>query len=184
MTIIGDEFEDELPDPHLSEQDQGIVDAFSYSDELVLTTEDIAQYVDLSNRQIRRRVKALAEDGPLGTRKVGGTRISWLDEDVKEPITVRYPLLDYILNRNSGIFALIGLSAGVIAVQILLVAAVVIGFHIPISFARPVDILLTGTIIAVGSSMFIIVAALSASIEWTFRHYGMDVEEKIEEWRG
>jgi predicted HTH transcriptional regulator len=76
------------PDPHLKEQDKGIIEAFAREDHQVLTNSEIAQHVSLSNRQVRRRLDKLADQGIIGKRVAGGVKLAWLEKDVKEPITV------------------------------------------------------------------------------------------------
>lgn len=39
-------------DAHLQEQDEGILRAFALADQTVLTTAEIEEYVDLSERQL------------------------------------------------------------------------------------------------------------------------------------
>lgn len=103
---------DSPPDPHLKEQDKGIIEAFAREDHRVLTNSEISEHVSLSDRQVRRRLDKLANKGIIGKRVVSGVKMAWLEEDVKEPITVQYQLLTYVRDRASVQLFLIGIVGG------------------------------------------------------------------------
>ncbi len=92
---------DSLPDPHLKEQDKGIIEAFAREDHNVLTNSEIAEHVSVHPRTVRRRLDDLADEGIIGKRVVSGVKLAWLEENVKEPITVQYPLLRYVRDHTS-----------------------------------------------------------------------------------
>ena len=86
-------------DPSLKEQNEGILYAFAKEDHRVLTTPEIVRHVDLSRRQVERRLKNLRDHEIVGTRKPGRTRLWWLETEVEEPVSVQYPILKLIQER-------------------------------------------------------------------------------------
>lgn len=172
-----------LPDPHLKEQDKGIIEAFAQEDHRVLTNSEISEHVSLSDRQVRRRLDKLADQGIIGKRVVSGVKMAWLEQDVKEPITVQYPLLTYVRDRLSVQMFLIGILSGIVAVLILLGAAISIGYDVPVGFISREQLLVYGVVAATISALFVIVAAIMAVIGKLMRHYGIDVESKVQELR-
>jgi DNA-binding transcriptional ArsR family regulator len=174
---------DSPPDPHLKEQDKGIIEAFAREDHRVLTNSEISEHVSLSDRQVRRRLDKLADQGIIGKRVVSGVKMAWLEEDVKEPITVQYPLLTYVRDRASVQLFLIGILGGIVAVLILLGAAISIGYNVPVGFVSREQLLVYGVLAATVSALFMIVAAMMAVIGKLMRYYGIDVESQIQELR-
>lgn len=167
---------DSSPDPHLKEQDKGIIETFAREDHRVLTNSEISEHVTLSDRQVRRRLDKLADQGIIGKRVVSGVKLAWLVEDVKEPITVQYPLLRYVRDRVSIQIFLMGVVAGIVAVLILLGAAISIGYDVQIGFISRERLLVYGVLAATVSALFMIVAALMAVVGKLMRHFGIDVE--------
>jgi len=49
--------------PHLKEQDKGIIEAFAGEDHHVLTNSEISEHVSLSDRQVRRQLGKLVDQG-------------------------------------------------------------------------------------------------------------------------
>lgn len=178
---------DSLPDPHLKEQDKGIIEAFAKEDHRVLTNTEISEHVSVSKRTVRRRLDKLDEKGVIGKRVVSGVKLAWLEKEVKEPITVQYPLLRYVWDHTSVQLLLIGIAGGIVSVLILLAAALTIGYGIPIEFMgfqlANEQLLVYGVLAATVSALFIIVAVMFAVIEWLLRYLGVDVEAKIESLR-
>ena len=178
---------DPLPDPHLKEQDKGIIEAFAKEDHRVLTNTEIADHVSVSKRTVRRRLDKLDEKGVVGKRVVSGVKLAWLEQEVKEPITVQYPLLIYVRDHTSVQLFLLGIASGIISVLILLAAALAIGYGIPIDFAgfqiAHERLLVWGVLAATVSALFILVAVMFAAIEWLLRYFGIDVEGKIQSLR-
>lgn len=170
MTEI-DSSGEELPNPNLSEQDRGIIAAFSRSPHNVLTTSEISDEVSIENRQVRRRLDNLEEEGVIGQRKASGVRLAWLEEDVKEPITVQYPLLRYVYEHSSVQLFLLGIAVGIVAVLILLTVSITIGYGLVPDFTTAEDLLLSGVIAAVFSALFIVVAIGMALVEWGVKRY-------------
>lgn len=181
MTDSDSEKEDEsAPDPHLKEQDKGIIEAFAKEDHRVLTNTEISEHVSVSKRTVRRRLDKLDDKGVIGKRVVSGVKLAWLEEEVKEPITVQYPLLRYVRDHTSIQLFLIGAAAGVVSVLILLAAALSIGYGIPIGFVGREQLLVYGVFAAAVAALFIIISVMFAVIEWLLRYLGIDVEDKIE----
>lgn len=103
----------ETPDADLKEQDEGIIEVFSKHEHDVLTVGEIAEDVSITKRQVRRRLRDLSDRGVVGVRKTSGRNLAWLEEDVGEPITVRYPLLRFVRDRLSVQFFVVGASIGI-----------------------------------------------------------------------
>lgn len=182
MTGSDDETEDgSIPDPHLKEQDKGIIEAFAKEDHRVLTNTEISEHVSVSKRTVRRRLDKLDEKEVIGKRVVSGVKLAWLEEEVKEPITVQYPLLRYVRDHISVQLFLLGITGGIVSVLILLAAAISIGYGIPIGgFVGREQLLVYGVLAATVASLFIIVAVMFAVIEWLLRYLGVEVEAKME----
>lgn len=175
--------EDSAPDPHLKEQDKGIIEAFAKEDHRVLTNTEISEHVSVSKRTVRRRLDKLDDQGVIGKRVVSGVKLAWLEEEVKEPITVQYPLLRYVWDRTSIQLFLIGVAVGIISVLVLLAAALSIGYGIPVGFIDREQLLVYGVLAAAVAAIFMLVAVMFAVIEWLLRYFGIDVESKIESLR-
>lgn len=171
--------DDSSPDPHLKEQDKGIIEAFAKENHHVLTNTEISEHVSVSKRTVRRRLDKLDEQGVIGQRVVSGVKLAWLEEEVKEPITVQYPLLRYVRDRTSIQLFLIGVAAGIISVLILLAAAISIGYGIPLWFIGRERLLVYGVLAAAVAAVFILVAVMFAVIGWLLRYLGIDVEDQV-----
>lgn len=103
------------PNPYRDEQDPAILEVFARADQPVLTTKEIAEELDnIKLKQTRRRLRDLVDEGVLATRKPSRDRIWWLVEEVKEPITVHYPLLQHVRNRLEVLIAVLGAALGLI----------------------------------------------------------------------
>jgi DNA-binding transcriptional ArsR family regulator len=174
---------DSLPDPHLKEQDKGIIEAFAKEDHRVLTNTEIADHVSVSKRTVRRRLDKLDENGVIGKRVVSGVKLAWLEQEVKEPITVQYPLLRYVRDHTSVQLFLLGLAGGIVSVLILLAAALSIGYGIPTGIIGSEQLLYYGVLAATVSALFILLASMFAIIEWLLRYIGIDIESHLEELR-
>ena len=170
---------DSLPDPHLKEQDKGIIEAFAKEEHRVLTNTEIADHVSVSKRTVRRRLDKLDEQGVIGKRVVSGVKLAWLEQEVKEPITVQYPLLRYVRDNTSVQLFLLGIAGGIVSVLILLAAALAIGYGIPMGFIGREQLLYYGVLAAIVSALFILVAVMFAVIEWLLRYLGIDIESRL-----
>ena len=174
---------DSPPDPHLKEQDKGIIEAFAKEDHRILTNSEIADHVSVSKRTVRRRLDKLDEKGVIGKRVVSGVKLAWLEQEVKEPITVQYPLLRYVRDHTSVQLFILGIMGGIVSVLILLGAALAIGYDIPIGFIGREQILYYGVLAATTSALFIIVGVMFAVVEWLLHYFGVNMEEKIQSLR-
>ena len=170
---------DSLPDPHLKEQDKGIIEAFAREDHNVLTNSEIAEHVSVHPRTVRRRLDDLADEGIIGKLVVSGVKLAWLEENVKEPITVQYPLLRYVRDHTSVQLSLIGIAGGIVSVLILLAAALSLGYGISMWFIGSKQLLIYGVLAATVSAIFLIVAAMVGVIEWVIRYFEIGVESRI-----
>jgi DNA-binding transcriptional ArsR family regulator len=166
--------EDSLPDPHLKEQDKGIIEAFAKEDHRVLTNTEISDHVSVSKRTVRRRLDKLDEQGVIGKRVVSGVKLAWLEQEVKEPITVQYPLLRYVRDHPSIQLLLIGVAGGIVSVLVLLAAALSLGYGLEIGIIGRPKLLVYGVIAAAASALFIVVAILFAVIEWLLQYFNSE----------
>jgi hypothetical protein len=163
MTESNDDSADNsFPNPNLKEQDKGIIEVFSREDHRVLTNNEIAENVSLSERQVRRRLDELEEKDVIGKRKAGGVNLAWLEKDVEEPITVRYPLLRYVRDHISIQLFLIGVAGGIVSLIVLLTAALSVGYDINLLYLNREQLFSNGILAAVFSAVFIIAGVLLA----------------------
>jgi len=162
------------PDPHLKEQDRGIIEAFAIEDHNVLTVSEISEHVSVSERTVRRRLDKLSEGDKIGKRVTGGVKLAWLEDEVEEPITVQYPLLKYVWNNTGVLTFVIGAGLGTIAVLILLAAVLATGNEIQVWFITPYRLRFVGLGLALLSALTILVAFIAASIEWLLQHFGIE----------
>lgn len=163
--------DDSFPDPHIKERDKGIIEAFAIEDNNVLTNNEIAEHVSVHPRTVRRRLDDLADDGVIGQRVASGVKLAWLEQDVKEPITVQYPLLRYVWDRTSVALFVLGSAIGVIAVLILLAATLSTGHNVQVWVITPELLQFSGLLAAVISGVFIVVALVFAVVEWLLRYF-------------
>lgn len=171
--------DDSTLNPHLKEQDRGIIEAFAKEDHHVLTTTEISEHVSVSERTVRRRLDELDEEGVIGERVVSGVKLAWLEEEVTEPITVQYPLLRYVWDRTSIQLFLIGVATGIISVLILFAAMMSIGYDISIWFIESEQLLLYGVLAATVAALFIVIAVMFAAIGWLLRFLEMNAEDRL-----
>lgn len=174
--VLKDDSEDDEPiKPHYKEGDRGIIEAFSKSDEKVLTNSEIAEQVSLGKRQVRRRLKDLNERGILGLRDdAGGTKIAWLDKEIKQPVTVDHPIFALVFDHTSVQMVIIGLVIGVVAVLELLTVALTVAYQVQPPYFSTEQLLIWGIGLAVFSGLFIIAGVLIAGIEWSIRRIRMN----------
>lgn len=166
--------EEAFPEPRIKERDQGIIEAFAKETHHVLTTTQIAEHVDLSPRQVRRRLDELAEEKVVGTRVVSGVKLAWLEADVKEPITVQYPLLGYVRDHASLQMFIIGVAIGIVSILILLAAALSIGYDVDIPYTSQEEMLAYGAIIAAGAGITMLMGLAMALVGKLMRWAGLD----------
>lgn len=100
--------------PYQDETDEAILEVFASADEKVLTTKEIDSEISLSSKQTRRRLRDLESRGILGLKETSQDLIWWLEAEVEEPITVKYPLLRIIRRRLDIQLLLLGVLIGFI----------------------------------------------------------------------
>lgn len=160
-------------DPHLKEQDEAIFEAFARADYQVLTAKEIGEYVDLGDRQVRRRLHDLADREVVGTRKPGRDRLWWLEQDVKEPITVQYPLLRFVRDRSSIQLLLIGLGIATVAMILIMSALISFAYNVSPIIVSQDKLLRLGLYASMFAGGFLIASVSSAAVGWLFRNLGI-----------
>lgn len=93
-------------------EDSEIVETFAEADAPVLTTSEVVEELNISDRQARRRLKTFVNKDVVETRRAAGIRIWWLADEVEEPITVRYPLLRLVRDRGDVLTGVLGAAIG------------------------------------------------------------------------
>lgn len=68
------------PDPEVP--DEELIRAIRETPYPAVSTTDVAERVNLSREQVRKRLKRLADEGRIGRRKIGASAaIHWILED-------------------------------------------------------------------------------------------------------
>ncbi len=165
-------------DPNLKVQDAAIVEAFSLVDHQVVTTAEIHEHVDLSQKQVRRRLNDLADRGIVGTRKPGRDRLWWLEADVTEPITVQYPLLRYVRDRLSVQLFVLGIGVGVLAMVVTMLGTLMVitdpapeYMRHTTAFRLQMELLRGGLLATVVSSGLLLTGISLAVARWLYRAF-------------
>jgi hypothetical protein len=159
----------------LKTQDKPIINAFAHAEHKVLTTTEVAKEVDLSERQVRRRLKDLASRNILGTRKPSQSRLWWVKEDIKEPITAQYPLLRFARDRMSVQLFLIGLTIGIAAVLLVVTATFTYAYNVAPPFVTKATFLQAGFLASMLASGFLISAIAVATISRMLRYFDINL---------
>lgn len=162
-------------DPHLKEQNEGIFYAFSVADYKVLTTSEIADQVDIEQRTVLRRLKKLQKEGIVGSRKPGRTRLWWLEAEVEEPASVKYPIIRLIQRRLSLQFVVIGIAIGAAAVILITTSLFTAAWDISPPFISNQRIIQAGLIASFFSALFFLSAAVVAGTGWLFDRLGIEI---------
>ncbi|TKX84282.1 hypothetical protein EXE43_19765 [Halorubrum sp. SS5] len=162
-------------DASLKTQDKPIIDAFSHAEHQVLLTTEVAEKVELSDRQVRRRLKDLASRDILGTRKPGRDRLWWLKQDVREPITAQYPLLRFVQDRISVQLLLAGLVVGIVALFLVPIASFTYANSVTPPIVTREILLQAGLLASMLASGFLLSAVLAGIVEWSIRHFGVEI---------
>ncbi|MBB6645380.1 hypothetical protein [Halobellus ruber] len=166
-------------DASLKTQDKPIIDAFSHAKHQVLLTTEVAERVELSDRQVRRRLKDLASRDILGTRKPGRDRLWWLKRDVREPITAQYPLLRFARDRTGVQLLLAGLGIGVIALVLVPIASLTYAYNVSPPLITREVLLQWGLLASILASGFLIAAVIAAMTGWLLRRANIDVSDRF-----
>jgi hypothetical protein len=162
-------------DANLKTQDKPIIDAFSHAEHQVLLTTEVAEKVELSDRQVRRRLKDLASRDILGTRKPGRDRLWWLKRDVREPITAQYPLLRFARDRTSVQLFLAGLGVGIVALILVPTASFTYAYSVSPPFITRELLLQVGLGASMLAGGFLIAAVLAGVTGWLARYAGIEL---------
>lgn len=162
-------------DASLKTQDKPIIDAFSHAEHEVLLTTEVAEKVELSDRQVRRRLKDLASRDILGTRKPGRDRLWWLKQDVREPITAQYPLLRFARDRTSVQLLLLGIAVGIIALILVPIASLTYAYDIAPPVLSRSTLLQGGLLASMLASGFLIASILAFGVGWLLRYFGFEL---------
>lgn len=139
-----------------------ITEAFSKEDHTVLSTSEIAEYVDDDSRKsVRQELDRMNDEGILGHRKPNSQlSLWWMAEEVKEPLRVRYPSIQLVEERLEFQFALFGVVGGVIAAVSILTGAVLIAYDVSPALITSEQFLLAGMYAAAFSVGMIAAAAI------------------------
>jgi len=153
------------------ERDQGIIEAFSLSEHDVLTTSEIEDHVSIKKRQLRRRLPDLAEDGPLAMRETPSGNIYWIEEEVAEPITVKYPLLRYVRNNVSVLYVVVGSIIGIAAVLFLTGTTFLMRYEISLSVISHDQLFVIGFLGSFFGGVIILLGVILGGIQAVIRHF-------------
>lgn len=175
MDDLTSESESDEIDPYLKEQNEGIFYAFSKEDHQVLTTPEIVEHVDLSRRQVERRLKNLRDQGIVGTRKPGRTRLWWLEAEIEEPASVQYPILRLIQKRLSLQLIVIGALLGIVTVISSTAAVLVANYGFSFSLVDGEMLLQATLLFSMTAVLFLLTGGLVAGTVWLFGHLGIEI---------
>lgn len=165
-------------DASLKTQDEPIINAFSHAEYKVLTTSEVTKEVDLSNRQVRRRLKDLTSRDILETRKPGQSRLWWVKGNIKEPITAQYPLLQYGYRMSVQLF-LIGLAVGIVATILVMTSTLIYAYDVAPPLVGKADFLRVGFLSSMLASGFIISGTAVAVGDRVLRQFNIDLTEHV-----
>jgi len=162
-------------DPHLLEQNEGIINAFVHEQHSVLTTPEIEEHVEIGDRQLRRRLDDLEDEGLVGSRKPGRTKLWWLTTEVEEPVSVRYPIVKLIRERLSLQFVLLGGLLGIASVIIITATIFIINYNIDIPFVSQDLVMVVGLSTSLVAALFLVIGGAIAGTVWLFRSLGIEI---------
>ncbi|QIB78814.1 helix-turn-helix transcriptional regulator [Haloferax volcanii] len=168
-------------DPYLKEQNEGIFNAFANEEHTVLTTPEIEQHVDLGGRQVRRRLDKLEDEGIVGSRKPGRTKLWWLRTEVEEPVSAKYPIIRLVQNTLSLQFVFLGLLVGGVGVIFMSVATVLMAYNLSLPSVLFLPSIPTSSVIQWGllSSLlaagFLIAGGSIAAVNWILDYIGIEI---------
>ncbi|MCO8243132.1 MULTISPECIES: winged helix-turn-helix domain-containing protein [unclassified Haladaptatus] len=163
-------------DPYLKEQNEGIFNAFAREDHSILTTSEIAEHVNLVPRQVRRRLDDLEDEGIVGSRKPGRSKLWWLQSEVREPTSAQYPIIQLIQERISLQLAMLGILSGVLTVIFTSISTVALAYDIIPPFISTETVIRYGLLASMVSAGFFIASGAIAAIDWMFRHLGIEIK--------
>lgn len=155
----------DLPNPHVKEKNRGIIEAFSRSEYTVLTRKEIDEQLKIEERQVRRRLNDLHEEGVLGMRETSAGKLWWIEEDVKEPITVKYPLTRFVLDHLGLLYVVVGLAVGAIGILSLTLTAFLVRFGVGIPLISANQIFWISFLIALAGGVIILLGPIAELLE-------------------
>lgn len=135
---------DRRPNPHTDETDEAIIEVFAHADSEVLLTKEIWPELSIGKKQTRRRLRDLESRGTLTSRETSQDIIWWLDEEIEEPITVRYPLLRYVRRRFDVQAILGGIALGFLGGLVVLCYVVLLAYQLSVPFVSTDSVLIAG----------------------------------------
>lgn len=165
---------DRHPNPYRDETDEAIIEVFSRADQEVLLTKEIWPELSIGKKQTRRRLRDLESRGVLGSRETTQDIIWWLDAEVEEPITVKYPLLRFVRRRFDVKALLAGIGLGFVGGLLVLLYVVMLAYGTELPLLARRDVLVAGmyvTVIGIGATVG---ALVSLSIEQVTKRLGSD----------
>jgi uncharacterized MnhB-related membrane protein len=158
---------DRRPNPYENETDEAIIEVFARADDEVLLTKEIWPELSIGKKQTRRRLRALEEQGILASRETTQDIVWWLDEEVEEPITVRYPLLRFVRRRFDVQAILAGIALGAVGGLLVLLYVVLLAYEVAPPVVTVGSVLMAGMyaiVIGVGAVCGGLVSVLSGHV--------------------
>lgn len=177
MNTTADEGERDI-NPHLMEQNEGIFEAFALEEHTVLTTSEITEHLSLSRRQVQRRLENLVDEEIVGTRKPGGDRLWWLEEEVPEPYRVSYPIYGLIQDRISLQFILLGGLLGLVTVFLATAAVILFAYDLSWWIFSTENVFQAVLISSMSAVLFILIGGAIIGTVWLFSHLGIEIRYK------
>lgn len=165
MVEEGDDDDFDDIDAELKEQDKGIIEAFAHCEHRVVLSTELEEHVDIGDRQLRRRLNDLVTRDIVGSRKPGRDRLWWLKEDVKEPITVRYPLLG-LVRKSSVQLLLLAVVTGIAGAVLTASGSTAMAYEVSPPLVTNESLIYYGLGANIASGLFLVSAGIAAAINW------------------
>lgn len=159
---------DRRPNPYEDETDEAIIEVFARADSEVLLTKEIWPELTIGKKQTRRRLRALEDRGVLASRETTQDIIWWLEEEVEEPITVKYPLLRFVRRRFDIQAILAGIALGFLGGLLVFLFVVILAYDIRLPVFSQRSVLVAGmyaVVIGVGAAIGGIVSVLIGRVQ-------------------
>jgi len=167
--------ENRAVDAQLKEQNEGIFTAFSLEEHNVLTTSEIADHVDIKKRQVRRRLNDLEDEGIVDSRKPGRTKLWWLQEEVEEPLSVRYPAIGEVKERLSLQLLLMGVLFGISSVLLTTGFLLSSYYEVPVPLLTSQSIIQSGLLSSMIAAGLFMAASIIAGLDWLLGHLEIEI---------
>jgi len=117
----------------------------------------------------RRQLFGLADEESVGTRNVAGPYLWWLQDDIKEPITVQYPLLRCVRDHTSAQLGIVGVVLGVAAAIVILGSSLVYAYDVALLLVSKQEVLRSRHLINTLSTSFLFRALLRRGLLVSFQ---------------